>query len=296
MKISKYTFLIFVWYRAQTPCLKQSIMKNIWVELENLTRKYDALNLDGIIDYKKFVLFSLVHHSASIEGSTLTEGETEVLLDKGLTASGKPIEHSIMVRDCYEALKFVIQESKKKRELTPDFINSVNAMVMKGTGGEVNNALGSYDTSKGDYRLSAAFAQGGGYYLSPDKIPVAVETLCTEVNKRIKAVNSIEDKYKLSFDIHFNLVSIHPWGDGNGRTSRLVMNYVQLYHELPLTKVYMADRLEYINALKNSRESGNINLFRDFMCMQQIKFFNEKISELNNSRKKDDSKGVNLMF
>ena len=269
-------------------------MKSIWNELDNLTKYYKTLNLENAIDYKRFNLYSNVHHSTSIEGSTLTEGETEILLDKGLTAEGKPLEHSLMVKDCYDALVFAIEESKTKTPLSPDFLKKLNSIVMKTTGAINKHILGEFDTSKGEYRLSAAFAQGGGYYLSPEKIPGAVINFCNEVNKRIDSAQNIEDQYKLSFDVHFNLVSIHPWGDGNGRTCRLAMNYIQLYYGIPLTKVYSNDRNQYIEALKQTRAKEDIDIFRDFMRGQQIKFLNEKINEYENSQKK--SSGMTFLF
>jgi len=60
------------------------------------SRKNTDLEIESAIDFQKFNLYSLVHHSTTIEGSTLTEGETQLLLDKGLTAQGKPLENSLM--------------------------------------------------------------------------------------------------------------------------------------------------------------------------------------------------------
>jgi Fic family protein len=269
-------------------------MKAIWDELVYLTKKYQSLNLENALEFEKFNLFSNVHHSTSIEGSTLTEGETEILLEKGLTANGKPLEHSLMVKECYQALLFIIDESKKRTLISTEFLQKLNSIVMKNTGSLNKHILGEFDTSKGEYRLSAAFAQGGGYYLSPEKIPAAMDDLCDGVNKKIMLVNNNEERYKLSFDVHYNLVSIHPWGDGNGRTSRLAMNYIQLYFNLPLTKVYLNDRIDYIESLKQTRLSEDINIFRNFMAKQQIRFLNEKIAEYENYNRK--SSGTSLLF
>jgi Fic family protein len=269
-------------------------MNTIWNKLNKLIAEYRSLNLENAIDFKKFNLYSLVHHSATLEGCTLTEAETQVLLDKGLTANGKPLEHSLMVKDCYHAFLYVIAESKKKTKLSPEFLKEINSMVMKSTGGIYQHALGNFDSSKGDYRLAPAFAQGGNYYLSAEKIPAYTTKFCNEINNRLDKMKNIEEQYKLSFDVHFNLVSIHPWGDGNGRTCRLAMNYVQLYFNLPLTKVYFADRLPYIEALQATRDKENITIFHDFMCSQQIKFFEEKIKEYKRSQNKTN--GMTLLF
>lgn len=88
----------------------------------------------------------------------------------------------------------------------------------------------------------------------------------------------------MAADVHYNLVNIHPFGDGNGRTSRLLMNYIQLYHGEPLIKIFTEDRAEYIDALNETEEKkGDLSIFRDFICRQQIKFYE---AELNKYSKK----------
>lgn len=148
---------------------------NIWHELEKFYKEYTSLKLEDAIDFKKFSLFSNVHHSTAIEGSTLTEAQTEILLEKGLTAAGKPIEHSLMVKDCYNALLFSDFESKKGIKLSVGLLQEINSMVMKNTGSLHHHISGDFDTSKGEYRTCAVFAQGGSYYPSHEKIASSVK-------------------------------------------------------------------------------------------------------------------------
>ncbi|MEI6758624.1 MAG: Fic family protein, partial [Chlorobium sp.] len=96
---------------------------------------------------------------------------------------------------------------------------------------------------------------------------------------------------KLAADIHYNLVNIHPFGDGNGRTSRLMMNYIQMYHHEPFIKIFTEDRAEYIDALNKTEELEDISIFRDFICSQQIKFYKAEIKKF---KRKDT--GFSLMF
>ena len=77
---------------------------------------------------------------------------------------------------------------------------------------------------------------------------------------------------KLAADVHYNFVNIHPFGDGNGRTSRLLMNYIQLYHNEPLIKIFTEDRTEYIDALNETEEKENLEIFREFIGKQETKF------------------------
>ncbi len=90
---------------------------------------------------------------------------------------------------------------------------------------------------------------------------------------------SVEDQLRLSFSAHFDLVSIHPFYDGNGRTSRLLMNYIQHYFKLPLTIVFKEDKNEYFEALQQSRKLENKAIFQEFMSGQYQKHLQNEIVE-----------------
>jgi Fic family protein len=126
------------------------------------------------------------------------------------------------------------------------------------------------------------------------KVPDKVDQLCNELNKRITEAKRLKDIYNLSFDAHFNLVTIHPWIDGNGRSSRLLMNYIQLYHRVTPTKVYKEDRANYIDALQKSRDNETLSPFREFMAKQHLKNLQQEIRNYEQSQKK--SNGFKLMF
>ncbi len=110
-----------------------------------------------------------MHHSTSIEGSTLTEVETRLLLDEGITPKGKPLIHSLMVKDYYGALKFVLESANAKNLITVEFIQQFNACVMKTTGNVYNTVFGEIDASKGMFRKGNVSA-GGSYFPSYDKV------------------------------------------------------------------------------------------------------------------------------
>ena len=187
--------------------------------------EYRSLNLHGIIDYDKFNEFAIVHHSSAIEGSTLTENETRLLLDEGITPKGKPLEHSLMVRDHYAALQFVLLRAKQTESITPAFIQQINARVMKSTGAVYNTALGEVDATRGEFKKGNVSA-GGSYFVGYDKVVAYTTKLASSLNEKIKTVSKEQGKIEISFAAHFDLESIHPFYDGNGRTSRLLMNYI----------------------------------------------------------------------
>lgn len=77
---------------------------------------------------------------------------------------------------------------------------------------------------------------------------------------------SMKLPYDLSFWAHYELVTIHPWADGNGRTCRLLMNLLQWEFGVLPTKVLKEDKAEYIQALIDTREKKDIGIFLDCMA------------------------------
>ena len=82
--------------------------------------------------------------------------------------------------------------------------------------------------------------------------------------------NNIFDKYMMSFDAHLHLVTIHPWADGNGRMSRLIMNLLQIEFGLIPSKVNKDNKANYIQALIEARELDSVEPFRNFMLMEHV--------------------------
>ena len=77
--------------------------------------KFQSLDLSTIIDFDKYNFYGITYHSTAIEGSTLSEIETSLLLDEGITPARKPLLHSLMVQDHYNALLFIIKKPHKKQ-------------------------------------------------------------------------------------------------------------------------------------------------------------------------------------
>jgi Fic family protein len=261
----------------------------MWNELEILRKNYLDLSLSQAIDYEKFSMISIVYNSTKIEGCSLTESDTKVLLENDITAKGKPLSDHLMVKDHYAAFQFIKKQSLLKREITISFIKEVAARVMRNTGAKLSTISGEFDTSEGDLRLAQVYVEKK-YFPDFIKVENLLNALIENVNKRLKPATGNEI-IKLSADIHYNLVNIHPFGDGNGRTSRLMMNYIQMYHNEPLIKIFTEDRAEYIDALNLTEEKQDISIFRDFICSQQIKFYKNEIEKY---KKKD--KGFSLLF
>ena len=124
------------------------------------------------------------------------------------------------------------------------------------------------------------------------KVPAKVDELCVLLQEKQKTVGTFREQYELSFNAHLNLVIIHPWVDGNGRTARLLMNYIQFYYHLFPAKIFKEDREEYILSLRQCQDEEANQPFLDFMAGQLKKSLSLEIERFSASRKK----GFSFMF
>ena len=265
-------------------------------KLLNALKEYESLGIADQIDYKKLYLYSLITHSTAIEGSTVTEIENQLLFDEGITAKGRSLQEQMMNLDLKVAYEHSMRLAHQHEEFSVEMLKSLSAIVMKNTGATYNTAQGSFDASKGDLRLVGVTAGiGGRSYMNFQKVPAKLEEFCKQLNQRRSELSNLDDiiaKYLFSFDAHYQLVTIHPWVDGNGRMSRLVMNHLQYEFGLVPVKIVKEDKAEYIQALIDSREQESLEPFREFMVEEHIRNISKEIEEYKKSQEDDPIKAV----
>lgn len=250
--------------------------------LENIIHEYRRLGIDQQIDYDKFYLYSLITHSTAIEGSTITEVENQLMFDQGISIKGKSIEEQNMNLDLKAAYEKSIEYARAHSPITTEMLTELSSLVMKNTGKEYKTALGDFSSAKGQLRLlnvTAGF--WGKSYMNYSKVPAKLDELCERINDaRLNCKNKdIDHLYSISFDAHFNLVTIHPWADGNGRMARLLMNQLQFEFGLIPSIILKEDKEDYIKSLIAARESEDLNIFREFMFRTTAKVFRRDIDD-----------------
>ena len=271
--------------------------------LEKLIAQYRELGIDNQIDYEKFYLYSLITHSTAIEGSTITELENQIMFDHGVSIKGKSIEEQSMNLDLKVAYEKAIEIAKQHKDISTEILITLSALVMKNTGKDYKTALGDFSSARGELRLlNVTTGVGGRSYMNYSKVPSKLAELCEQINTwraHTKEI-SIRELYMLTFDAHYNLVTIHPWADGNGRMARLVMNMLQFEFGLIPTKILKEDKEDYIKALVATREDDDLNIFRDFMSsmmeknlQNEITSYLESIGEVTSREKTAKSREKN---
>lgn len=243
-----------------------------------LLEQYKNLGIDSQIDYEKFYLYSIITHSTAIEGSTVTEVENQLLFDEGISAKGKTIIEQMMNLDLKRAYEESIKLAKAHTDITVDVLKGLSRLVMQNTGSIYKSPLGEFSSANGDLRLvNVTAGVGGKSYMNFQKVPAKLKEFCDWLNAQRVRKMTMAERYNLSFEAHYRLVTIHPWVDGNGRMARLLMNHVQFEFGLIPAKVLKEDKGDYINALIATRENENISYFLEFMAGEMVKTISSDI-------------------
>lgn len=263
--------------------MNDNTMKNL--QLADLLNEHSSLGIEKQIDYSKFYLYSLITHSTAIEGSTVTELENQLLFDEGIAAPNRPMVEQQMNLDLKTAYEESFRLARQHSDYDVRMLKRLSAMLMKNTGSIYHTALGEFDSSKGDLRLlNVSAGVGGSSYLLYQKVPERLAEFCSWLNEQRLQLrsNAIEDIYRLSFEAHYYLVTIHPWVDGNGRMARLVMNQVQMEFGVLPSKVLKTHKINYIQSLQDSRKNEDVDIFCHFMLNEHITNIQD---EINNYKK-----------
>ena len=188
-----------------------------------------------------------VHYSTAIEGNTLTLGETALVLEKGITVEGKPLKDHLEVVGYDEALAFTksIVTDPATHPLNEDLVRETHRIMFKKMAG-----LGDeYDHGIGFYRRNQRFIAGSRHVLpSAQKVPELMRAFF----EHLDAVATSAHPVRFAAAWHFGFTHIHPFVDGNGRTARLIMNFLLMRTGYPIALIPLAKRARYIAALERA--------------------------------------------
>jgi len=259
-------------------------------ELLKIISKYVSSDFFSFEENKQRLYINFAFHSNAIEGNTLTIEETENIFTINRFSEKKTIKDNLEIYDYKNAINFIIEQSIILAKINEDFVKSLNSNILRNTGSIIKTILGVVDSSKGEYRFSSVFA---GNTVFPDA--KKVDSLMKSFFSNYEQIDNLSniDAINKAADIHFDFVSIHPFYDGNGRTARLLMNYIMQINNLPFIILKKEDKIEYFSVLKKTRESKDINIFRSFIKKQYHKQLYE---ELKTIKKQENKKNLFLSF
>jgi Fic family protein len=226
-------------------------MKNILMEIDELQmeiNKFKPLDEHLIKLIKDYYRIGLAYTSNALEGNSLTESETKVVIEEGLTIGGKPLKDHFEALGHSEAYDIIFQISKSKK-IKESNIKEIHSLFY-------------YRIDKkdaGQYRKIRTFISGSKYPLPlPERIPELMKKFMKDLIELRKKYHPVE----FASLTHKDFVFIHPFIDGNGRVARLLMNLILLQEGYNIAMIPPIVRHEYISAL----EKAHIN-DKDFMML-----------------------------
>jgi Fic family protein len=192
------------------------------------------------------------YNSNAIEGNTLSLRETQLVIQEEITVRGKSLREHLEARNHPDAIDYVEKLARKGTTIEQDDILRVHELLLRGID----------DQNAGKYRSGQARV-AGATFMPPtaEKIPSMISELLTTLSQNPDELRSIE----LAAYFHHELVYIHPFLDGNGRTARLLMNVILLRAGYPFTVLLKVDRPKYLRALSEA-DNGNLIPFANFIA------------------------------
>jgi len=203
----------------------------------------------ALLGLQKAYDVDLTYSSNAIEGNTLTLRETAELIEHGITVGGKPLRDHLEAVDHYNAVLWMRELAAKATPVDETTVRELHRRIVFRSQPEIG---GIYST------LPRRIAGSPVIVPNPAKIPQLME----EYGEWLGTAQPVP---ATSFDAHYRLVAIHPFGDGNGRTARLLMNLLLLRDGYPPVAVRPEDRKTYLDTLEQASVREDLKPFQTFM-------------------------------
>jgi len=207
---------------------------------------------DAMKQLKAYYRVNLTYTSNAIEGSTLTEIETKVVLEDGITIGGKPMKDHLAAvghAKAYDHLYALLDQPTVSEE---DLLALHQLVTLDDTG-----AL------PGQYRSKGVIITGSEFI--PPKASEVVKLMQGFMTEKLPSWQEQKHPVEAAALTHLELVHIHPFQDGNGRTARLLMNLLLMKNGYAITIIPPVVRQDYIAALDTAHLTGDSQPFLNFI-------------------------------
>ena len=230
------------------------MIKQDFKKLDELKLKLDSfrpLDLSIVKNLHEDLVLRWTYHSNAIEGNTLTLKETKVALE-GITIGGKTLREHFEAINHKDAILFMEDLAQKEERLSEYSIKQIHSLILKNID----------DENKGKYRTTNVIISGAEHK-PPQSFEVQskMQEFIKKYNENITKLHPIE----LASFVHIEFVKIHPFLDGNGRTSRLLMNLELIKAGFPPVVIELEDRLEYYKTLDIAHTENDYKPFLELM-------------------------------
>ena len=234
-------------------------------KLKEMLDKKRPLSKETIKSLKESVNLEWTYNSNGIEGNTLTLRETQVVLE-GITVGGKSIKEHLEAINHEKAILYLDEIVKDENPITEWNIKNIHQLILK----DIDNE------NAGRYRKENVTIKGT-IHIPPDylKIPELMEKLILTYN----TWSGYHPIIRASL-LHGELVKIHPFVDGNGRTSRLLMNLDLMNSGYNPVIIKKESRLKYYEALDKAHTTGNYTDFVKLVTKLEVEMLKKYLELL----------------
>lgn len=234
-------------------------------KLKEMLDKKRPLSKETIKSLKESVNLEWTYNSNGIEGNTLTLRETQVVLE-GITVGGKSIKEHLEAINHEKAILYLDEIVKDENLITEWNIKNIHQLILK----DIDNE------NAGRYRKENVTIKGT-IHIPPDylKIPELMEKLILTYN----TWSGYHPIIRASL-LHGELVKIHPFIDGNGRTSRLLMNLDLMNSGYNPVIIKKESRLKYYEALDKAHTTGNYTDFVKLVTKLEVEMLKKYLELL----------------
>ncbi|MGB9342096.1 Fic family protein [Trichococcus sp.] len=212
-------------------------------------------------NYLDDMLVRLAHHSAGIEGNTISLPATVSIILNGTL----PISSGATVREFYE-----IENHKQAFSNMLDHLESndtLSVSIIKEVHADLTDRL-QYD--KGQFKKNENLIIGAEFQTaSPSETPFLVQQLVDNQEYRLENAATDEEKLESILDTHIQFERIHPFSDGNGRTGRVIMNYSLLQEGFPPLIIEKETKATYIELLAKQDLDGFMSFAKEILAKEQ---------------------------
>jgi len=240
---------------------KLSISKNlqsILDEIDGLKSKLDKFRQFDSFRIAQALELEYTFESNRIEGNTLTLRETDLVINEGLTISGKSMREHLEAINHVEAIAYIKQLMERNFPFNERELLSVHNLILRGIIPE----------DAGRYRRVQVMIKGSSHMPpQPFIVPKEMEDYFIWFEENKSKLHPII----LAAEMHERLVTIHPFIDGNGRTSRLVMNLILLQNGYVIANIKgdYESRMNYYHAIETAQTTGNKEDFLMFIAQTE---------------------------
>ncbi|MBE9487531.1 MAG: Fic family protein [Chloroflexi bacterium] len=207
---------------------------------------------------KEYFRVGLTWASNALEGNSLTETETKVVIEDGITIGGKPLKDHFEAIGHAEAFDYLEKLARRKKIAEGDILKLHKLFYLRI---DPNQA--------GRYRRQNIVVTGTDFvFPAPSELKGLMGGLAADI------IRLREEHHPIAFAalLHNRLVTIHPFADGNGRTARLLMNLALLQAGYPVTIIPPVLRSEYLSAVRKGNAGDHdpfINLLSNMVYESQ---------------------------